>query len=110
MAFLRQLFPLLRWLVLLIFIASFGVLLSVFPQDPQTLIGWMGFIALALPMVLLGDFVSDMLWGNRLAQAIERRTAHQTLSLYRIGYGLAVTLCVLVPAFSLGVFLALKVD
>lgn len=107
---MRKFFLLLCWLTVLAAIAGFGMLLSVFPRHPQTFKGWVWLFVLALPITLLGEFLGDRLWKNRLAQTIEQRTANQTLSLLRIAYGLAVMLFVLVAAFSLGVFLALKVD
>jgi hypothetical protein len=85
------------------------MLLSVFPRYPSTLAGWVGLMALALPVTLVGEFVGSLFWRNRVAQVIEQRTAGSSLSWLRIGYGFVVILLVFSAAFGWAIILAVKV-
>jgi hypothetical protein len=63
------------------------MLLSAFPDYPRTVTGWLVFFALALPVTLVGEAIGEGLWRNRVARAIEERSAGQSFSWLRIAYG-----------------------
>lgn len=54
---------------------------------PATRGQWLAIFLLALPVQLAGELVGNFMWNNRLAQSVDRATAHKSLSLLRIGYG-----------------------
>jgi hypothetical protein len=72
------------------------------------LVGWVLLFALALPLTLVGEFVGEFFWRNRIAQAIVARSSGSSVSLLRLGYAFAVML--LFFALALGVHSWLGVE
>jgi len=76
------------------------LLAGVFPHHPKTVVGWALLFALALPITLLGEFVGEFFWRNRIAQAIAARSSGVSLSVLRLGYAFAVMLFFFALAFG----------
>ncbi|MFC5462086.1 hypothetical protein [Massilia niabensis] len=79
-----------------------GLVFVVFswPDLPSTPAQWMAVFLLALPVQLAGELVGNCLWNNRLARSVDQATAHQSLSLLRIGYGVFAILSCIGLAFT----------
>jgi len=76
------------------------LLAGIFPYHPKTVIGWVLLFALALPLTLLGEFVGEFFWRNRIAQAIAARSSGSSLSVLRLSYAFAVMLFSFALAFG----------
>lgn len=97
------------WYIVLTVAASIGMLLSVFPHFPKMPMGWVWLFVFSLPVTIVGEFIGNSIWKNRVAKAIERRTSERSLSWLRICYGFVVMLLVFGTAFYFSALLALKV-
>jgi len=56
---------------------------------------------LALPLQLVGEFLGDVLWKNRVSHFVEQKTAAKSFSVLRILYGfllVSVTIALLLGA------------
>lgn len=62
-------------------------LLLPFANTPTSISGWAWLLLLALPIQLGAEFLGDLLWKNKVAQAIEIQTEQQSFSWLRIAYG-----------------------
>ena len=82
------------YLILSALLGLVGVAFS-YPELPSTPGQWLAIFVLALPLQLAGELVGHGLWNNRLARSVEGATAHKSLSLLRIGYGVfAIVFCI----------------
>jgi len=70
-------------------------LLQVVPWRPASWLGWTALLLLALPLSLLGEYVGQLLWTNRMSRSIEERTRGQAFSWARVAYALVVMVVVL---------------
>jgi hypothetical protein len=70
-------------------------LASSFPDLPSSPKQWLWLFLLALPLQLAAELTGQILWNNRVARRVERQTQDKSLSLLRIGYGLACMLSAL---------------
>jgi len=84
------------------------LLAGVFPHHPKTVAGWVLLFALALPLTLLGEFVGEFFWRNRIAQAIAARSSGGSLSVLRLGYAFAVMLFFFALAFGVHSWLGVE--
>ena len=84
------------------------LLAGIFPYHPKTVIGWVLLFALALPLTLLGEFVGEFFWRNRIAQAIAARSSGGSLSVLRLGYAFAVMLFFFALAFGVHSWLGVE--
>jgi len=87
--------------LLLSAIAVAVLLAGAFPSYPKTVAGWALLFALALPLTLVGEFVGEFFWRNRIASAIVARSSGSSLSLLRISYAFVVMLLFFVVAFGI---------
>lgn len=68
------------------FLGGVFVVLS-WPNLPSTQAQWLAAFLLALPIQIAGELLGSCLWENKLARFVDDATAHKSLSLLRIGYG-----------------------
>jgi hypothetical protein len=65
---------------------------SLYPDLPSTAAQWFFIFVLALPLQLVLELAGHFVWNNRATHSIEERTAHKSISLLRIVYGLVLLL------------------
>ena len=71
------------------------LLMYSFPEHPKTLRGWIALFGFALPVVVAGEYVGQLLLErNPASRAIERRTKGKSFFWLRIGYFLLLLLVV----------------
>jgi len=95
---------LLTFVVLYLVLSTIAVvvlLAGAFPYHPKTLTGWALLFALALPLTLIGEFVGEFFWRNRIAGAMVARSSGNSLSLLRMSYAFVVMLLFFVVAFGI---------
>ena len=78
--------------VTLSIVLSLVLLAGIFPHHPKTVVGWALLFTLALPLTVVGEFIGEFVWRNRIARAIVSRSSASSLSLLRLGYAFAVML------------------
>jgi len=78
--------------VALSIVLSLVLLAGIFPHHPKTVVGWALLFALVLPLTVVGEFIGEFVWRNRIARAIVSRSSGSSLSLLRLGYAFAVML------------------
>ena len=84
------------------------LLAGVFPHHPKTAVGWVFLFALALPLTIIGEFVGEFFWRNRIAQALVARSSGSSLSLLRLGYAFVVMLFFFALAFGVHSWLGVE--
>jgi hypothetical protein len=89
-------------------LATLVMLISIFPNYPKTLIGWVWVFAIALPVVIVFDLLGWVVWNNRLAQSIEAQSSSQKFSWLRIGYGLVAMLLVFGMAWWVAMYFGIE--
>ncbi len=71
------------------------LLIYSFPEHPKTWRGWTALFGFALPVVLAGEYIGQVLLErNPASRAIERYTKGKSFSWLRIGYFLLLLLIV----------------
>ena len=91
---MRPLHTLLRYLAVAL-VAAGLLLLDVWPRHPTSWHAWLLFVALALPALLLVEWLAEGMLTNPLSKSVDRATAHSSFSWLRIGYVLALAIFVL---------------
>lgn len=81
-------------------------MLQGFPQRPTTWLGWFALFALALPVTVAGEYVGELLFRNRLSQAVEQRTQQRRFSWLRIAYVLLLFLPLFAGITALAIWLS----
>ena len=81
-------------------------LVQAFPSRPTSWLGWLALFALVVPVTLAGEFVGELLFRNRLSQAVEQRTQQRTFSWLRIGYVLILFLPLFAGIIGLSLWLS----
>jgi hypothetical protein len=66
------------------------LLLQLLPFHPRSALGWIVFVAVAVPVTIFGELIGDLLLRNSVSAAVDRRTSCTALSWVRIGYVLGV--------------------
>jgi uncharacterized membrane protein len=80
-------------------IAAATLLISAYPSHPKSLAGWLALYVFALPIYFVGEWIGSVLFENRFAKRLEDETAEQSVSIYRIVYGVLVILAVVAVYF-----------
>lgn len=76
-------------------LAGAVLLMYSFPEHPKTWRGWTALFGFALPVVVAGEFIGQLLLErNPASRAIERHTKGKSFSWLRIGYFLLLLLIV----------------
>jgi hypothetical protein len=76
-------------------VAGVALLVYSFPKHPTTWLGWAALFGFALPILVIGEFVGDLVLSrNPFSRAIESRTKGKAFSWVRIGYFLTLFLLV----------------
>lgn len=70
--------------------AAAVLLANTWPLYPHSLFQWILLLIIAVPVTVLGEWLSDCALSNSLSLAIEARTRGSRLSWLRIGYYLAL--------------------
>lgn len=77
------------------FLAGAILLMYSFPEHPRNWWGWIALFGFALPVVVAGEYIGQVLLErNPVSQAIERHTKDKSFSWLRIGYFLLLLLVV----------------
>jgi hypothetical protein len=100
---------LLGWYCTFTAIAAAGMLVYSFPNYPKTLFGWALFLALALPIILIGEVIGSGLWKNHLLRRIDERTDKGLSSFLRIVYGVFSLLLVFAAAWGVAILSGLVI-
>jgi hypothetical protein len=74
-------------------IAAVALLINTWPLHPHSIPHWALLFVIALPITLLGEWLSDRALHSSLSLAVEARTRNSRFSWLRVGYILA--LCIL---------------
>ena len=95
---MRPLRILLSYLIVAV-IAAGLLLANLWPWHPTSWRVWLLFLILALPILIVGEWLGEAVFNNPLSQSVNRITATRSFSWLRIGYllGLALLLLALVP-------------
>lgn len=84
-------------LALAVGLATVCVLTNVWPWHPQTFRGWIVLVALAVPLIVVGEAVGEWFTTrNPVSWQVERATKAQTFSWLRLAYYLVVLVGVVV--------------
>jgi hypothetical protein len=67
--------------------AAVVLLIYVFSHYPKSIVGWVLFFVLALPIAIIGEAIGEAIWRNPVARKLERLTSDRSLSWLRICYG-----------------------
>ena len=81
-------------------------LVQAFPRRPTSWVGGLALFALVVPVTLAGEFVGELLFRNRLSQAVEQRSQQRTFSWLRIGYVLILFLPLFAGIIGLSLWLS----
>ena len=76
------------------------LLLQVFPWRPTTVVGWIGFFAVALPLTAAGEWLGDVVFENRMAQRLGS-TEPNSFSFLRIAYGVVAILMLVIVGLGI---------
>lgn len=71
-------------------LAALALLVDTWPHYPRSLRPWALLLLIALPVTVLGDWLSDSALSHSLSLAIEARTKGSRISWLRVGYYLAL--------------------
>jgi hypothetical protein len=77
------------YLIVSLFAAA-ALLVDTWPQHPKSLLHWALLLLIALPVIVLGEWLTDGLVNNPLSEIIERGTRRSSFSWARIAYYLAI--------------------
>jgi hypothetical protein len=67
-------------------IATLFLLLILFPDHPNSWLGWLVLFIVAVPIILVGEGIGKFLYGNPLARAVDAKTAKRSFSWLRISF------------------------
>ena len=70
--------------------ATIALLVDTWPHHPTSLRAWSFLFVIALPVTVLGEWLSEGLLSNPLSAAVDRRARGSRVSWTRIAYCLAV--------------------
>jgi hypothetical protein len=90
---LKKVSSILRYIAVYLIVsllAALALLVDTWPHYPRSLRSWALLLVIALPVTVLGDWLSDSALSNSLSLAIETRTRGARVSWLRIGYYLAL--------------------
>ena len=62
---LRPMFKIISWYIAFIWIAALGMLFVAFPSYPSSMISWIWFLTLALPIALAGDLLIQFIFQRK---------------------------------------------
>jgi hypothetical protein len=71
-------------------LAALELLVDIWPQYAHSLLPWALLLVIALPVTILGDWLSNRALSTSLSLAIEARARGSRISWLRIGYCLAL--------------------
>lgn len=95
-------------LLALLIAAAFILVLTILPNFPDTLWGWLGVLVLALPIVVAVEWCGHWLWKNPLATSHDHGEGAHRVSPARLAYGLAVMLLACGIAWGMALLLGMK--
>jgi hypothetical protein len=95
-------------LLALFFAAAFVLVLAILPNLPDTLWGWLGLLALALPVVMIAEWLGHILWKSPGEMSHIPKEGEHRVSLRRLAYGLGVMLLACGFAWGMAVLLGMK--
>lgn len=91
------------YLVASLFIGvPFALLSGIWPKNPM---GWVFIAIFGLPTLILGEFLGENLFSQRIRGGLDPAKKHKFISLRRIAYGLAVGVTVTALIVLLGYLL-----
>jgi len=76
-------------------IAAALLLVDLWPWHPTSWRVWLLLVAIALPVLIVGEWFGEALFNNPLSHSVGRATASRSFSWLRIGYLLGLALLVL---------------
>jgi len=91
---LRRLSRFFAFYFLIAVLAAVALLIPLCPWHPWSVRSWIMYIALALPVMVVGEWVGDRLLSNPLSDVVERRTRGRRFSWVRVAYVVSLTLVV----------------
>ena len=95
--------------LLAVFIAAaFVLILTILPNFPDTLWGWLGLLILALPILVAAECFGHWFWKNPLATSLSSGKNAHRVSPARLAYGLAVILLACGMAWGMALLLGMK--
>lgn len=77
---------------LLAVVAALALLVNVFPQHPTSVRGWLVFVALALPILVIGELIGNAIFENRFVRSIGKNSQSGRISWARVTYGVVALL------------------
>ena len=95
---MRPLRLLLRYLVVALAAAGL-LLLNLWPWHPASWRAWLLFVVLALPVMIVGEWLAETVLNNPLSKSVDRATASRSFSWFRIGHLLGLALLLLALLF-----------
>jgi hypothetical protein len=95
---MRPLRLLLRYPVVALAAAGL-LLLNLWPWHPTSWRAWLLFVVLALPVMIVGEWLAETVFNNPLSKSVDRATASRSFSWFRIGYLLGLALLLLALLF-----------
>jgi len=81
-------------------VAAGCLLFTLYPWHPTTPWGWALLVVLALPVMAAGEWLGNVVPGNRFARSIGRDKPPGRISWARIGYGVVALLVVSASVFG----------
>jgi hypothetical protein len=85
--------PVLRFVSTYLILSAFAataLLIDTWPHQPRSFLQWALLLVIALPVTVLGDWLSEHTLSNPLARVAVSRTKRVRFSWLRIGYCLAL--------------------
>jgi hypothetical protein len=66
--------------------AGIGWLILDFPSHPKSASGCFWLFMLVLPLIIVGEYVGEFLWNNKVTRVVELKTTGRSFSWLRIAY------------------------
>jgi hypothetical protein len=97
----RWSFQVVGLIAVVMIVAAGGLLFMLYPWHPTTPLGWALVVVLALPVMVAGEWLGNVVLGNRFARSIGRDQPPGRISWARIAYGAAALLVVAASVFGI---------
>ncbi len=93
-------------MIYLVVVLSIGILFALFSGFwPKSIIGWSAVLIFGLPAVLLGEFLGEKLFSNKISNALDKNQKNKLISIRRMAYALIVGIITTIIIVFLGYLL-----
>lgn len=76
---------------------------------PKNITGWVLIFIFGLPSLILGEFIGEKLYSDKISQKIDKEYKDQIISIKRMGYALVVSFVIGVIIILIGFLLRVSV-